>query len=589
MFEGDTGEFLWSYETNGPINDIVIEDLDLDGKKEILAASSDNNLYSLNRTNGQLLWIYNITGDIKSITVGEITNDSIPEIIIGSDENLVYCLNVTDTSNIAILWTHQITGQIPTFQFLTTEDSITLHYDLSDRLFEMMYEDLDEVMGDFMGMDTDMNLGLDSMLDFGMEGMDVDLEDLADVQLPSGIGLFNLMIYQIQTIMSLDEVGQVTLAQREYTGKPEVRESGYTPNYEVIQKNTTAYIDLDNRDLYWFEIYNNDSKDLLRLNYFAIILKEDNRSIAMNQCRFYIWNGEDYINILDNDYYNMTLDMLDLTYDNESGELRFKPFIEIDPFIQENATIDWRGRIIFLEVRDLNGTLNISYWADVSVIHPKVTYDIVSTTFSYSLTYPVFQVYTIKVPFLPLVPPEASYFEQLLADPLFYIIFIVFFVLFIEWYYFKKRTSYEIQRLAYKNLIIWLKRRQKMWKRSVKRGTMSKIRYNNLKNFRARLGEEVRPRWYTDECFDKLKKNMFFDMTFSTLLLLPFWRKLGKPSRLAAVLNSMFSAVFSPSINAARRTGSWLKKRMKKKPRRDKKKRDKLKVVLFGESENHND
>ncbi len=583
IYEGDTGEFLWAYETNGPIDDLVIEDIDLDGKKEILAASSDNNLYSLNGTDGQLLWIYNITGEIKSITVGDVTNDSIPEIVIGSDENLVYCLNITDTSNISILWTHQITGQIPTFQFCTTKDSITFHYDLSDRIFEMIYDDLDEVMEDFMGMDTDMNLGLDSMLDFGMDGMDINLEDLADVQIPSGIGLFNLMIYQIQTIMALDEVGQVTLAQREYTGKPEVREPGYNPNYEIIQKNTTEPIDFGSRNLTWFEIYNNDSKDLLRLNYFVVILKDDNNTITMNQCRFYMWNGQDYINILDNDYYNLTLDMLDLTYDNDSGELRFKPFIEINPFEQKNSSIDWRGRTIFFEVRDLNGTLNITYWADVSVIHPKVTYEPVSTSFSYSITYPVFQVYTIRVPFLPLTPLEPTPTQQFLSDPLIYIIFIVFFALIVEWLYFKRRTSYEIQRLAYKNLITWLKGRQKLWKRSLERGTINKTQYNRLKNFRGRLREEVRPRWYTDECFDKLKKNSFFDMTFSTLLLLPFWRKLGKPSKLAAVLNNMFSAVFSPSINAARRSGSWLKKRIKKKPR-VKKKKDKLKVVLFGDS-----
>ena len=112
------------------------------------------------------------------------------------------------------------------------------------------------------------------------------------------------------------------------------------------------------------------------------------------------------------------------------------------------------------------------------------------------------------------------------------------------------------------------------------------MHYNRLKGIRERLSEEVRPRWYTDECFDKLKKNTFFDMTFSTLLLLPFWRKLGKPSRLAAVFNNMFAAIFSPAINAARRSGGWLKKKMKGKPKKVKKKKDKLKVVLFEGSEN---
>ncbi|MFX1449194.1 MAG: FG-GAP-like repeat-containing protein [Promethearchaeota archaeon] len=589
LFNGTDGEFIWSFEADGPINDVAIEDLDGDGNKEIIVASEDNNIYSLNRTNGQLLWSYNITGNIKSIAIGDMTNDSLPEIIIGSDENLLYCLNVTDTSNISILWTHEISGQIPVFQFFTTPDSITLQWDLSDRLFEMMYEDLDEVIGGFMGGGMDMSLGIDSILDLGLDGMDINLEDLADVNLPTGIGLFNLIVFQLQTVMALDELGQVTLAQREFTGKPEVRDIGDTPNIEIIQKNTSAFIDGDDVDLTWFEIYNNDSIDLLRLNYFAVILKEDNYSIQMNQCRFYMWNGADYINILDNEYYNMTLDMLKLIYDNNSGELRFKPFIEIDPFEQVNASIDWKGRTIFLEVRNDTGPLNITYWADISIIHPKVTYEIVTTTISYSITYPVFQVETIKIPFLPLQPPEATMMQKALSDPLFYIIFIVFFALIVEWSYLRKRESYTIQRLAYKNLITWLKGREKSWKALLKKGKISSTQYNRLRNLRSRLGEEVRPRWYTDECLDKLSRNTFLDMSFSTLLLLPFWRKLGRPNRLAQILDNMFSAVFSPSINAARRSGSWIKKKIKGKPKKRKKKKDKLKVVLFGDSESFNE
>ena len=114
-----------------------------------------------------------------------------------------------------------------------------------------------------------------------------------------------------------------------------------------------------------------------------------------------------------------------------------------------------------------NGTLEITHWADVSIIHPGVTYNTVATSISYSYTYPVFLVESVIPPYLPLSPFEAKWYEELLADPLFYIMFLVFAGLTIELGYLRKRERRQVQRLAYKNIVNWLGRRDKSWKKLV--------------------------------------------------------------------------------------------------------------------------
>ncbi|MHA1379976.1 MAG: FG-GAP-like repeat-containing protein [Candidatus Helarchaeota archaeon] len=569
VFRGNTGEFLWSYKTDGSINDITFGDINKNGRKEIIAASDDGNINALNNTDGSLLWKYNITGKPKSVSLADMTNNDQLELIVGSSENLVFCANITNSSNITILWNHTISGKIPIFQFSRTSDQITLQYDLSDRIFESIYSDMGDILGSTLGIDTSSgsDLGLSSMVDLGTGGMDVDLQDLANVSLPDGIGLLNLMIFQIQTIISLDQVGQVTRAQREFTGKPEVRKIGHLPKDVIVQRNTTEFFGGSNHNLTWFEILNNDSQDLIRLNYFVTILKDDNGSIPMNRCRFYMWNGAEYLDIMDNRYYNMTLDMLDLTYINETGEMRFRPFIEINPYDQVNATVDWKGRPIFIEVVEFNGTLNITYWADVSLLEPGVTYEDVSTTISYSYTYPVFQVYLFQIPQIPFTPTEPEWWEQVLVDPLTYIFFAVFFTLLIEMLYLSRREKHQLERMTYKNMTKWLKRREKNWRNLVKKGIMTQKQYNQLIGLRVRLSDEVRPRWYTEYSLDKIKKNELLDMTFSAILLTPFWRKLGEKNRLAKILNDMVNAIFMPGIDSMRRVGGAIKQKLKKKPK----------------------
>lgn len=567
-FKGNTGAFIWFNATNGQINDFTINDINGDGKKEIIAGSSDHNIYAINGTNGFILWKYNITGKVKSITIGDVNGDNKQEILFGSDENIVYCLNATNSSNLSIIWEQIITGKIITFQFSRTSNSITLQYDLNDRIFEMAYQSLDQFLGSSMNTASGMTVGIDSLLNLGTTGANINLASLTNLNLPKGIGLINFMTFQLQIISSLNELGQVTLAQREFTGKPEVREVGDNPNAIIIKESTNATINQSEINLTRFEIFNNDSNNLIRLNYFAVILKDDNGSIPMNQCRFYMWNGMEYLDIMNNQYYNMTLENLDLTYDNTTGELRFKPFIEIEPFDQKNATVDWKGRPIFIEIKNYTGNLNISYWADISILHPKVTYNTVTTSISYSISYPVFIVYTISITTFPITKTEQQFYEQLLSDPLFYTLFLIFSALFVEISFFRKREAHYIHRLAHRNMIKWLKKRESKWRNLLEKGALNKQQFNRLTNIKNRLGLEVQPRWYTEYCFNKIKKNTFLDMIFSTILLIPFWREIGKPNRLARIFNNMLSAIFGPAIKTLKKSGSWFKKQIQKKPKK---------------------
>ena len=116
-------------------------------------------------------------------------------------------------------------------------------------------------------------------------------------------------------------------------------------------------------------------------------------------------------------------------------------------------------------------------------------------------------------------------------------------------------------------MIKWLKRKEKGWRDLLKDGSMNKRQFFQLSEIKNRLSREVRPRWYIKQCFAKIQENEVLDMSFSAMLLLPFWRKLGKKNRLAQLLDRMVEAVFSPAINSMKSFSHWMKTKLKKKPK----------------------
>jgi outer membrane protein assembly factor BamB len=88
------GQEKWNYETEGPIvSEVIIEDINNDGKKEIIFGSLDNSLYVLN-SKGQKEWSFQTDFWIVSKPIIEdINNDGKKEIIIGSYDQKIYILD----------------------------------------------------------------------------------------------------------------------------------------------------------------------------------------------------------------------------------------------------------------------------------------------------------------------------------------------------------------------------------------------------------------------------------------------------------------------------------------------------------------
>ena len=86
-----TGELLWQYATDGWIRTVFAADIDGDGQIEILAGSGDTYLYVLDNQ-GHLKWKHDTKSRIHTLFVKDLDGDGIVEIIIGSDAKDLYVL-----------------------------------------------------------------------------------------------------------------------------------------------------------------------------------------------------------------------------------------------------------------------------------------------------------------------------------------------------------------------------------------------------------------------------------------------------------------------------------------------------------------
>lgn len=106
--DGDKS-ILWSYKTDGWINSIVVDDINRDGKKEVLVAGeNDNRVYCLTNE-GDLLWSVSLAGDLRNrnaLVVGDVDGDSEKEVVVGTCNTSALSANtVTVVKNSGIvLW-----------------------------------------------------------------------------------------------------------------------------------------------------------------------------------------------------------------------------------------------------------------------------------------------------------------------------------------------------------------------------------------------------------------------------------------------------------------------------------------------------
>lgn len=85
---GFDGSELWSFETGGEVNCVMVYDVDLDEQNDVIAGSDDQNIYVINGLSGELMWSYSCADDVMDIDVGDISGNDLPNITcvtFGSD------------------------------------------------------------------------------------------------------------------------------------------------------------------------------------------------------------------------------------------------------------------------------------------------------------------------------------------------------------------------------------------------------------------------------------------------------------------------------------------------------------------------
>ena len=101
---GEDGSTLWNVTINDTSSEVV-GDIDLDGKLEVIARSS-NFIVALNGEDGSTLWNVSNSYNIEDLVIGDIDSDGKLEVIGGGGDSIVV-LNGEDGST---LWTKDIPG-----------------------------------------------------------------------------------------------------------------------------------------------------------------------------------------------------------------------------------------------------------------------------------------------------------------------------------------------------------------------------------------------------------------------------------------------------------------------------------------------
>jgi outer membrane protein assembly factor BamB len=88
VLNGQNGNTLWTYQTNGEINTVAVQDMDNDTVPDVIAGSDDQNVYVLDGFDGENIWSYSTADDVMHIKIGDISGNGRPNIAcvtFGSD------------------------------------------------------------------------------------------------------------------------------------------------------------------------------------------------------------------------------------------------------------------------------------------------------------------------------------------------------------------------------------------------------------------------------------------------------------------------------------------------------------------------
>jgi outer membrane protein assembly factor BamB len=95
VFDGSDGEELWAFATSGDVNVVRVDDVNSDGRLDVLVGSDDQYVYVLNGEDGTPIWNYSTVGDVMDIRIGDISGDGNPNIscVTFDSDGVVYAFH----------------------------------------------------------------------------------------------------------------------------------------------------------------------------------------------------------------------------------------------------------------------------------------------------------------------------------------------------------------------------------------------------------------------------------------------------------------------------------------------------------------
>jgi outer membrane protein assembly factor BamB len=124
----NSGKLLWQYQTDGPIRGAPVVQRFAGKQAGIIFGSSDKNLYFLNSL-GKLIWKYPCKSEIESCPILVIGTQ--PMILFGDNEGTLYSLNLKGD----LIWKFETKGKIlsqPSFAKLTKDEAPSIVFGSTD-------------------------------------------------------------------------------------------------------------------------------------------------------------------------------------------------------------------------------------------------------------------------------------------------------------------------------------------------------------------------------------------------------------------------------------------------------------------------
>ncbi|NVM55834.1 MAG: hypothetical protein HWN66_19195, partial [Candidatus Helarchaeota archaeon] len=544
-FEGNTFNLLWNFTTTFGFTTITSSDLIGDEFSEIMLTSIDNRVLLLDNS-GSVQLNFTIPRSVNIITFSEITQEGMDEFIFGLDNNHILVLN---GSNQQQLWITELGEEIITFQFIRTNESIHLFYNLPDPITDMM-----DLFGfSLTGADDlanlasfDLGMGLGST--GGMGGLDLSSMNLTGTELPlTGLGLMNMLEMEITLIANLQDMKQISSSQKALTGIHEVR---YIGN-ETIDYQLTPMITEDTTTTYIQYKIRNFEEQPITIHYLALNLTANGQPLPVERISIEGWNGTHFVDLGNNDIYNITMAELGLNYSN--GKLLFKPYIELEELEKTLLTVDWLGRELRVKINTSGinpNDLSIGTWVDVSIELSGISMPGVTSVISYSKTHPTFIVTAVPVPNITKDEGTTNILILIIKSPVFWAFLIVGIVTLMGFSYMQRREEKEVKTIASKKIIKWLKRRERSWQTLVKANVMNENQYHTLHRVRYRIKQENLTTNQIETTADKVLNWNLVGHFISTVFLMRFWRGVNKKSRLIWIINTLEHMALDPLKHA---------------------------------------